>query len=407
MLLLLLTALTYYYFHWQYFLLAAELRKMPRRRTGMVLLSFVVNYLFFVICSVMEFPLIINWFLFSFLLFFETLFYNQGDRRCAYFSSLLGIIYGLSVNIFCRSIIAMGMNQPLQNFDNHTTSVGNLKGIPVLLGFLLAGLVFWIMRRQVLMERLCLILRHPGHQSFLLEIMTGLLLYLYLNLLLYAAPSNNLLLKIWSIKSCIFSVVGLYIAIRYTGRICELNDYREKNRQMERQLEEQRQEERHLRLQTTLDPMTGLYNRHYAEEKIASMMEQSVGFILCFLDLDGLKMVNDRYGHEEGDRYILTVTEQIRDVCGSSRDLLFRYGGDEFLLLFEKVTRDMAKERIKLLNERLSSIKSLDAFPYPLSLSYGVADSTSYTDWKEMIRAADRDMYIQKQEKKIARDLLE
>lgn len=83
--LLLLTALTYFYFHWQYFFLAAELRKMTRQRFGMVLLSFILNYLFFVICSVLEFPLIINWFLFAFLLFFETLLYDQGDKRCAYF----------------------------------------------------------------------------------------------------------------------------------------------------------------------------------------------------------------------------------------------------------------------------------------------------------------------------------
>lgn len=403
--LLLLTALTYFYFHWQYFFLAAELRKMTRRRFGMVLLSFILNYLFFVICSVLEFPLIINWFLFAFFLFFETLLYDQGDKRCAYFSSLLGILYGLSVNIFCRSVIAIGLNQPLQNFDNHTSSVGNLKGVPVLLGFLLAGMVFLIMRHPVVMERLRLILVHPGHQSFLLEIMTGLLFYLFLNLLLYAAPFNDLLLKMWSIKSCIFSVVGIYIAIRYTRRICELDDYREKNRQMEQQLEEQRQEEELLRLQTTIDPMTGFYNRHYAEEKIAFLMEHKADFILCFLDLDGLKRVNDQYGHEEGDRYILTVTEQIRNVCRSGRDLLFRYGGDEFLLLFEKVTRGKAEERIEQLNERLCSISRQNGFSYPLSLSYGVVEGTAYTDWKELIRAADRKMYIQKQEKKMARDL--
>lgn len=405
MFLFLLTALTYFYFHWQYFSLLTELRNREPRRLVIILLSFAVNYLFFVICSVWEIPLIINWFLFSFILLFETLFYNQWDKRCAYFSTWMGIIYGLSVNIFCRSVIAIGMNQPLQNFDNHIKSVGNLKGVPVLLGFLLAGFVFWNVRRPVLFGRLRLILAHPGHQFFLLEIMTGLLLYLYLNLLLYAAPSNNLLLKVWSIKSCIFSVVGLYIATRYTGRICELDDYREKNRQIEQQLEEQQQEEERLKLKTAHDPMTGLYNRYFAEEKMVSLMEKKDGFILCFLDLDGLKRVNDQYGHDEGDRYILTVTKEIQCVCQNSKDLAFRFGGDEFLLLFEELTIGKAVERVKLLNARLSSIKEEQGFLYPLSLSYGVVESAGDTDWRELIRAADQQMYRQKQEKKAARDL--
>lgn len=99
------------------------------------------------------------------------------------------------------------------------------------------------------------------------------------------------------------------------------------------------------------------------------------------------------------------MTEQIRNVCRSGRDLLFRYGGDEFLLLFEKVTRGKAEERIEQLNERLCSISGQNGFSYPLSLSYGVVEGTAYTDWKELIRAADRKMYIQKQEKKMARDL--
>ena len=83
--------------------------------------------------------------------------------------------------------------------------------------------------------------------------------------------------------------------------------------------------------------------------------------------------------------------------------MLFR--SDEFLLLFEKVTRGKAEERIEQLNERLCSISGQNGFSYPLSLSYGVVEGTAYTDWKELIRAADRKMYIQKQEKKMARDL--
>ena len=403
MFLVLMTASTYFYFHWQYFSLVSELKKVPRQHIGLILLSYVGNYLYFIFCSVLEFPLVINWFFFAFLLFFETLLYTKGNSRYSRFCTLMGIIYGLAVNIFCRSIVAILMNQPLQNFDNRTTSVENLKGIPVMFGFLIAGIVMMVMRRSILLERLRLILAHPNHQSFLMQIMTGMFFYLFLNLLLYATPSNSLLLKIWSIKSCFFSVVGFYIAIRYTRRICELDDYREKNRKIQQQLERQRLEEEWLQQKTVLDSMTGLYNRRHAEETLNYLMKQPSNFVLCFLDMDGLKVVNDQYGHDHGDQYILAVTEQIRSACRSSKDLLFRYGGDEFLIIFEGVTVQTAEERAKSINTKLCSLREEKNFPYSLSLSYGVVKSDEYSDWRELIHAADKKMYMQKQKKEKAR----
>lgn len=403
MLLLLLTAATYFYFNWQYFHTVKALSQTPRRRVWLILISFLVNYLFFVVCSVLEFPLILNWFMFSFLLFLETLLYTKRAGRCALFSTLTGIIFGLAVNIFCRSVIAVIMNQPLQCFDNHTVSVANLKGIPVCLGFLLAGAVMQVLGRPSFTGRLQLILKHPRHHAFLLEMMVGLFFYLFLNLLLYSTPLNDLLLKIWSIKSCLFSVAGFYISVRYTARICELDDYRDKNRQMEQELKERQWEEEHLRRQADLDSLTGLYNRQAAEETIGAMVQRRDGFTLCFLDLDGLKKVNDQYGHEEGDRYILTVTGQIQRVCRNG-DPLFRYGGDEFLIVFSGMTAEAAAQRAETINAGLHTLEIDGAFAYPLSLSYGVVESTAFTEWERMLEEADRRMYEQKRQKRAARD---
>lgn len=400
---ILLTALSYFYFNWQYFLTVKKVREMPHMRICFVLLSFAANYLFFIVCSLLEFPLVLNWFLFAFLLFFETFFYSKGAGESALCSTLIGIIYGLAVNIFCRSVIAIIMNQPLQSFDNHTVSAANLKGIPVCLGFLLAGAVMQVMTHPSIIKRLQLIFRHPRHQAFLLEITAGLLFYLFLNLLLYSMPSNDLLLKIWSIKSCLFSIVGFYIAIRYTVRICELDDYREKNRQMEQEFKERQWEQEHLRRQAAIDPLTGLYNRQAAEETMAAMAAQNTFFSICFLDLDGLKNVNDQYGHEEGDRYILTATEQIRRVCRNG-DALFRYGGDEFLIVFEGMTAGTAAQRADTVNEGLHALEAGGMYPYPLSLSFGVVESTAFSDWKHIIEEADRRMYEQKRQKKVSRD---
>ncbi len=402
MLLFFITAAAYFYFNLQYFRTVKKISEIPYLRVWFVLLCFVVNYSVFAVCSLLEFSLILNWILFGFLLLGETFLYTRGSSEYALCSTLIGMLYGLAVNIFCRSIIAIIMNLPLQNFDNHTASVNNIKGIPVCLGFLLAGMVMQVFSQPSIMKRMQLILKYPRHYTFLLEIMTGMLFYLFLNLLLYSVPLNDLLLKIWSIKSCLFSTVGFYIAIRYTVRICELEDYREKNQQMKQELKMRQWEQERLRQQAALDSLTGLYNRQIAEETIASMMEQMVSFTLCFLDLDGLKKVNDQYGHEEGDRYILTAIKEIRRTCRSG-DSLFRYGGDEFLILFIGMEADMAAKRAETINSGLHALEP--DFSYPLSMSYGVVESPEFPDWKSMLREADRKMYEQKRQKKVSRDL--
>ncbi len=401
MLLLLLTAAAYFYFHWQYLALVKKLKNQPHRRVWLILLSFIINYLFFIFCSVLEFPLVLNWFLFAFLLFGETLLFGCGDQRCALFGTLLCILYGLSATIFCRSIAAIVMNQPLQNFDNHTTSAANMKGIPVLLGFLLAGIILKFMERESIVERIRLILRYPKQQSFLLEMMGGLFFYLFINLLLYSTPLNDLLLKVWSLKSCLFCIISFYIAVRYTKRVCELSDYREKNRWMEQELEKRKLEEDQLRQQASLDVLTGLQNRQAAEEALAFMVQQQISFTLCFIDLDGLKNVNDRYGHEEGDRYIMTAAEQIHRACRSSGDRVFRYGGDEFLILFIELAANAAEKRAETINE---NFRFLEGFSYPLSVSYGVTQNTTESDWRKLITEADHAMYEQKRQKQMARE---
>lgn len=403
MILLLGTAIAYFYFNWTYFDLVKKLEPGHKRPLWLVFLSFFVNYMFFFLCSVLEFPLVVNWFLFAFLLLFETLLYNGKNKRFALFATLLGILYGLAVNIACRSIAAIMMNQSLQRFDNHTVSTDNLKGVPVLLGFLFAGVVLQMMGSTDLLKRIRMILNHPREQLFLLEMMAGLFFYLFLNLLLYSTHLNDFILKVWSIKSCLFCVIAFYIAARYARRVCELSDYREKNRQMEREIDEKRREEEQLRQQASLDVLTGLYNRQYAEETVASVMEQERGFTICFLDLDGLKNVNDRYGHQEGDSYIRKATEQIRRACREG-DALFRYGGDEFLILFDGMTVEAAEKRAETINDGLIAIQGEAPFSYPMSLSYGVAESCKFIDWKALIEEADHKMYIQKQNKKMARD---
>jgi len=99
---------------------------------------------------------------------------------------------------------------------------------------------------------------------------------------------------------------------------------------------EQRRSREAAIVASTVDPLTGLFNRTFffsaLEREIARSSRSGRGFCLVMADLDGLKDVNDRYGHFYGDRVLRTVGEVIR--AGVRRiDTAARYGGDEFVVL--------------------------------------------------------------------------
>lgn len=387
----LIVALAYFYFHYRYFALVAATLQRPNMAGGLVVGTFFLNYALFFVCSMLELNLMFNWALFFLFFLGETVRYCKSGWRTALFLSLSGILYGLTVNIFCRCVAAMVTGLPLTTFDNNVNSVGNLKFVPVFLGFLLGGALLHLMARPQSIPQLRTLIGHPEHLAFQLELMIGMFLYLFLNLLLYQCQGDGLLLKLWGIKSCVFSLVGFYLGLRYSLKMCRLSDYREQNRIIQRELAQSEQKEAHLRDLVYRDALTGAYNRQYALEYLETLVRQSGQFTLCFLDLDNLKGVNDRWGHGGGDRYLTVVARELKRACREDRDLLARYGGDEFLLLCPGAGAAVVEERIRQVNVQLREL----AQDFPMSVSCGVVESKGETA-EVLLAAADEAMYRQK-----------
>ena len=105
------------------------------------------------------------------------------------------------------------------------------------------------------------------------------------------------------------------------------------------ELDAQRIISEQLRHQATHDPLTGLPNRAAAYQRLSAALAAGDGarIGLCYLDLDGFKAVNDRYGHHAGDELLVTVAERIGRVARDHDALAARIGGDEFVVLAESV----------------------------------------------------------------------
>ena len=136
-----------------------------------------------------------------------------------------------------------------------------------------------------------------------------------------------------------------------------------------------------------------LGEKQHLKDAVEHQLESGVPVTLVFIDLDGFKAVNDTLGHQEGDKCLDVVVRAVTSVV-RGRGRLFRFGGDEFVAVFNNATQAegvLAAERIRAKIEE-------DGAPYKVTASIGVAATDVVgTDIDSLIGAADKAMYASKQ----------
>ena len=140
-----------------------------------------------------------------------------------------------------------------------------------------------------------------------------------------------------------------------------------------------------------LDPVTDTYSRRYYETYRAHLegMES-----IAIIDANRFKQVNDSFGHPAGDAVLREIARAIKD-CIRKTDILIRYGGDEFLLLFPKMSEEILERKMQEISAAVENIRIAD---YPeLHLSISIGGVTGVHPITEAIRQADLHMYAQKQ----------
>jgi diguanylate cyclase (GGDEF)-like protein len=167
--------------------------------------------------------------------------------------------------------------------------------------------------------------------------------------------------------------------------------------------------ERHRMLQllrdlSLTDELTGLHNRRGflalagQHLKLANRMRQ--GCVLVFADLDGLKQINDRFGHPEGDAALRHLADALRATTRES-SIVARVGGDEFAVLMFNAPAGSDRLLIDRITRRLETAHRRDRPLYPLSVSMGAVayDPEQPCSIDELLARADRRMYAKKAER--------
>jgi diguanylate cyclase (GGDEF)-like protein/PAS domain S-box-containing protein len=173
-----------------------------------------------------------------------------------------------------------------------------------------------------------------------------------------------------------------------------------------RDISDHKSMEAELQKVAIMDPLTGLYNRRgflaLASQQMLLAERSKKGLVLCFLDVDDLKMINDEAGHEAGDQALTETAIILREAFRES-DIIARIGGDEFAVFAiegaagnQHILRERLQQQITLHNARENR-------RYILSMSCGIAyyDPADSCTLDELMTIADMRMYEEKRAKKL------
>ena len=171
-----------------------------------------------------------------------------------------------------------------------------------------------------------------------------------------------------------------------------------------RDITERRNLEDTLRNSSLKDDLTGLFNRRGLLKQAAPYFDfarrQKESLLLLFIDLDGMKRINDEFGHNEGDNALIQ-TAAILNQSFRSSDIIARLGGDEFTVLVTDLNASK-EDAIARLNENLKAYNATDIRGHKLAFSIGVAtlEPERMTCFEELLEQADQAMYQQKRMKR-------
>ena len=194
-------------------------------------------------------------------------------------------------------------------------------------------------------------------------------------------------LKEFFIIRCLFHLYSIIVEHRSEIR----------NRELSQKLARQERRTEELKNRSDRDTLTGLFSRQYLMEQMELLLEKKQQFSLAYIDLDGLKRINDSQGHAAGDSYLVQFSQYI---LGRLREkaIFARVGGDEFVIVLSGCSEADAKEKLEKMRSEVAEGK----FEHIPAFSFGIAEVDLNTQERayQLLERADKGMYQDKESRR-------
>jgi diguanylate cyclase (GGDEF)-like protein len=201
----------------------------------------------------------------------------------------------------------------------------------------------------------------------------------------------------------------LEVLIRVRNQLLIKQQYQqliEQNQRLEHEIQERLKAEEEVRQLSLTDELTGLYNRRgffwLANQQLKIAQRTQISSCLLFIDLDGLKQINDSLGHEIGDKMLVDTAQLLKQSFRES-DIIARIGGDEFVIFFPICSQDNTDEFSPRLQANIYRFNQEHNYSYQLSISIGVTQCTlnENVSLEQLLEEADKLMYEHKRSKRL------
>jgi diguanylate cyclase (GGDEF)-like protein len=198
-----------------------------------------------------------------------------------------------------------------------------------------------------------------------------------------------------SAESWYLGLLSLWMVLGATYGTSQWLRMRRAHRMQRRQINELAEEKEKYQKLSTMDALTNVLNRHGIEQFIAALGITRASASVIVIDLDHFKRVNDKRGHDVGDRVLRTLGEVLSAGIRNT-DAVGRWGGEEFVLVCPGASLAKAADLAEKLRHRIMETNFIPEDPLPVTASFGVATSGHGEGFEEAFRKADEALYLAK-----------
>ncbi len=365
---------------------ASVLELRPSHRLSK-LFSTLTNCALLALIFVMGLPMLLSYLIIYLVVLLELCMMFQGQAVLLLFGGGNFLFHLMDVQMIVAAlyVLLFDISSPVEFFRRYPSSV--------FLTLLLVTALLEVFRRGVDQAALRLLLKNNGQLLFATTSMSLINVYLLILSVSYGGQAYSALAAVFLLCTGVLLFGAFYTAFQHALRMSVLLEYKAKSHTLEQKLEQSLEDLDAMQEAASTDALTEVHNRRYGLEALNRLLATGEPSCVCFVDIDRLKSVNDQYGHDEGDQYILRVVRVLSEVLSGS-ETLARLGGDEFLLLLPGRTEAEAVTLLERVREKLSA----SATSYRSSISYGVLALRAGEKLSvgEALQQADAKMYQDK-----------